>query len=89
MTLPPSPHTPNQHAAQGLALLGGALDGGAGAQLVLSVMMACSGDMPPDYVSLLAVALHQIWTCVGNQRWGLQGSHSRAGQGKAFRARQS
>jgi hypothetical protein len=54
---------------EGLARLAGMLDAGsAGPQLILTLLMAASGDMPPDMVMPIATALHQIWSSVGTAR---------------------
>lgn len=54
--------------SEGLAALARVLEAGAGAQLMLCILMAGSGDMPPDFVQLLAVTMHQIWHAVGTAR---------------------
>lgn len=66
-------HTLTQHAhihshTQGLIQLSHRLDGDAGAQLMLSLLLAASGDMPADLILPIANSLHQIWGAVGTSR---------------------
>jgi len=59
-------------AHQGLAQLATRLDSNAGPQLLLSLLLAASGDMPADLILPIANALHQIWGAVGTSRWVVQ-----------------
>jgi len=45
------------------------LEGGAGAQVVLAMLLAASGGMPPDLILPVATALHHVWAAVGTQRF--------------------
>lgn len=55
--------------SEGLMMLGRMLESGAGPQLMLSILMAASGEMPPDLVQLLAVTAHHIWRAIGTARF--------------------
>lgn len=52
-----------------LGLLRNQLDTGLGAQLVVGLMMAAGGDMPPDHVLPVAGTLHAIWVSCGTRRF--------------------
>lgn len=60
-------HHPSQHshAAAALAGLRRQLEGGGGAHLVLCLLLAASGDMPPDSVLQIAASVHRVWSWVG------------------------
>jgi hypothetical protein len=55
-----------------LAALRSRLEAGAGAQLVLALLLAASGGMPSDVVLPVSHALHALWLAVGKalfERW--------------------
>eukprot|EP00775_Hariotina_reticulata_P009322 gene9322-9487_t len=43
------------------------LEGGAGAQVVLALLLAAAGAMPPDVVLPISFCLHSVWLSVGRQ----------------------
>lgn len=46
------------------------LESGVGAQLVLSLLLAASGGMPPDVVLPISLCLHSVWLSVGRRVFG-------------------
>ena len=62
--------TPDAREASAAALLvlRRHLEAGAGARLVLCLLLAAAGDMPPDAMMQIAGALHAMWLAVGTQQ---------------------
>lgn len=64
-----SPTLTSPEAREATHLIRDRLDKGLGPQLVLALMMAASGQMPPDMVLPIAGCLHSLWRSVTTERF--------------------